>query len=102
VLSNQHPKAGARWNYLERQKNANYREACLEASTNAWRLSTANTATQQHAASPQAFCREAKLYAGLFTLALSSATISCAAWRALSNWSGGKEIAPTRAWPPPP
>jgi hypothetical protein len=32
----------------------------------------------------------------------SSATISAAAARALSPWSGGKLMAPTRAWPPPP
>ena len=34
--------------------------------------------------------------------ARSSATISAAACRALSALSGGKLIAPTRAWPPPP
>src|SRR5258708_30549955 len=34
--------------------------------------------------------------------ARNSSTISAAAWRALSAWSGGKLIAPTRASPPPP
>jgi len=34
--------------------------------------------------------------------ARSSATISAAASRARSLWSGGKLIAPTRACPPPP
>jgi hypothetical protein len=46
-----------------------------------------------------AFCMEA-MKSGFF--ALSSATISAAASRALSAWSGGKLMAPTRAWPPPP
>src|SRR6201999_4591753 len=34
--------------------------------------------------------------------ARSSLTISAAAARARSPWSGGKEMAPTRACPPPP
>ncbi len=41
-----------------------------------------------------------RYFIGFF--ARSSATISAAACRALSAWSGGKLIAPTRACPPPP
>jgi hypothetical protein len=41
-------------------------------------------------------------YCRLCSCARSSATIVAAAARASSDRSGGNEIAPTRAWPPPP
>jgi hypothetical protein len=41
-------------------------------------------------------------YCKLRSCARSSATIVAAALRASSDRSGGNEIAPTRAWPPPP